>query len=857
MIGKKISHYTISEKLGGGGMGIVYKAEDIRLSRIVALKFLPPELTRDEESKQRFILEAQAASSLQHNNVCNIHDIDETEEGQLFICMDCYEGETLKKKIEKGPLKLDTITDISIQIAQGLLKAHEHKIIHRDIKPANIFITYDGVAKILDFGLAKLYGQTRVTNMGSTLGTVAYMSPEQATGSDVDTRTDIWSLGVVMYEMVTGKLPFNNEYEQAILYGILNEEPEPPTGLRTGVPMELENIIFKALRKDPADRYQHIDEMVVDLRSIKSTKSRSGTNKVQFASKRNSRKALYRIAAIILIALILTAVWIFMQSSYNQSEKRKFIAVLPFKPITDSDENKIFADGIHDDIMIQLSKIGELKVIAKSSVMEYLNSNKSIKEIAGELGVGTVLEGSTRRIKDMIRVNVRLIESATGENLWAESYDRPYNDVFEIQSDLAQKIATSLQVELTKEELISLQAEPTQNLLAWDYFKKGKYFWEVSYNFEGNIKAAEMFSEACLLDSSFALAWAYQSMAYSTAASQSPSFSERANYIEKSEYSLQKALEYGQHLPETHLAEAHYYYHIKINLDAAIQETEISNSMRPNDANTLYFMSILVSNKGNWQRGFELAEQTYRLDPKGSGGPLLGTWSSFGLGRYNDAEKWADILINIDPESGSGYSNKIRAVLQGLGQIERADSILRYAKRFVIRDSYHLVTFEYLICLYKKDFNCALSAIADWNYPIRFYFRAIAYKLLNKKKEAMEYFDSARVVYSDLLTKHPDSKTAKLRLSIAYAGLGDKIKALDEASKIDYSSNSQIEIDYLYLHILLGEKDKALKLLEKYIIEKSELTTFMLKYDPRLDPIREDAKFKKLLKYSEELANSD
>src|SRR3970282_2030439 len=240
MIGKTISHYTVLEKLGGGGMGVVYKAEDIKLSRTVALKFLPPEMTMDEEAKKRFINEARAESSLQHNNVCSIHNIDETEDGQIFICMDCYEGETLKEKIKKGPLKLKNVTDISIQIAQGLLKAHEHKIIHRDIKPANIFITEDETVKILDFGLAKLSGSAKLSKMGSTLGTVAYMSPEQARGDEVDNKTDIWSLGVVMYELLTGQLPFKSEYEQTILYSIFNEEPEPPTGLRTGVPMELE-----------------------------------------------------------------------------------------------------------------------------------------------------------------------------------------------------------------------------------------------------------------------------------------------------------------------------------------------------------------------------------------------------------------------------------------------------------------------------------------------------------------------------------------------------------------------------------------------------------------------------------------
>ncbi|MHA2062345.1 MAG: serine/threonine protein kinase, partial [Candidatus Sifarchaeia archaeon] len=260
MIGKTISHYKIIEQLGAGGMGVVYKAEDTRLKRTVALKFLPPEMTRDPEAKERFIREAQAASSLQHNNICTIHEIDETEDGQIFICMDYYEGESLKDKIKDKRLKTKDAIDITIQIAQGLEKAHEKGIIHRDIKPSNIFITHDDVVKIIDFGLAKLAGKTILTKAGSTMGTIDYMSPEQTRGDEIDHRTDIWSLGVVLYEMITGRVPFKGEYDQAVIYSIMNEEPELITSHHTSVPMELEGIVIKALSKSPDERYQHADE---------------------------------------------------------------------------------------------------------------------------------------------------------------------------------------------------------------------------------------------------------------------------------------------------------------------------------------------------------------------------------------------------------------------------------------------------------------------------------------------------------------------------------------------------------------------------------------------------------------------
>jgi serine/threonine protein kinase len=268
MIGKTISHYKILEKLGEGGMGVVYKAEDLKLKRTVALKFLPPELTSDPEAKERFIQEAQAASALDHPNICTIYEIDETEDGQMFICMAYYEGETLKKKVASGHLSVDSVIDIAIQISQGLGKAHEHGIIHRDIKPGNIMITRDGMVKILDFGLAKLAGQVGLTKTGTTVGTIAYMSPEQSRGEEVDHRTDIWSFGVVLYEMITGQLPFKGEYEQAVIYSILNESPKPVTELLKDIPPGIEQILDKCLSKKLDQRYETVTELSNDFRLI-------------------------------------------------------------------------------------------------------------------------------------------------------------------------------------------------------------------------------------------------------------------------------------------------------------------------------------------------------------------------------------------------------------------------------------------------------------------------------------------------------------------------------------------------------------------------------------------------------------
>jgi serine/threonine protein kinase/Tol biopolymer transport system component len=349
MIGKTISHYKIIETLGAGGMGVVYKAEDTKLHRIVALKFLPPELTRDEEVKKRFIIEAQAASSLQHHNVCTIHDIDETADGQMFIIMDYYEGETLKEKITKGPPKIDEALNFAIQIAEGLQKAHENRIIHRDIKPANIFITNEGIVKILDFGLAKLTGQSIITKIGSTVGTIAYMSPEQARGEEVDQRTDIWSLGVVFYEMLTGKLPFQSDYEQAVIYSIVNEEPKPMQQYIPDAPSELLHILARTLEKDREERYQIVHDMLIDLRRLKKDYSRvlqqphyevpaSGTGVLVPAveNKKHLSKRLRMIVAGLVVLCVISMLYLILKTSpVRLNPNRSWIMLkIPFKEIT-------------------------------------------------------------------------------------------------------------------------------------------------------------------------------------------------------------------------------------------------------------------------------------------------------------------------------------------------------------------------------------------------------------------------------------------------------------------------------------------------------------------------------------------
>ena len=497
MIGKIISHYKILEKIGEGGMGVIYKAQDTKLKRMVALKFLPPELTRDSEAKLRFMQEAQTASALEHNNICNIHEIDETDDGRTFISMAYYEGETLKERIEREPLTVDEAINIAIQIAEGLAKAHSKNIIHRDIKPGNIFITKDGVVKILDFGLAKLKGQGKLTKTGTTIGTVAYMSPEQARGKDVDNRSDIWSLGVVLYEMLTGQLPFKGAYDLVIIYSVLNEEPPLLSNYSKEIPSSLQLIIEKTLDKEVSGRHQMVEDLLVDL---KASKSLTGPVRIPFSRRIRKIKRFTKnpvFYTIVLIAVIIAGIFYF---SYFEKYPIP-IAVIPFLAEGLSEEEQGEILGLWHEVFDDFSRTSRLNNLTKDIVKEYSGTEDDLYLLKDRYKRAYAINTSVEWRNDEYYFSVRLIKLKDFSDDWVHSFN---SSLLGFKQEYVSRIygAMGLPIEPNHEQ--DLEKSPTQSNEAYAYYLRGQADLD---NLEKLDHAMQMFNKALEQDSTFVLAY--------------------------------------------------------------------------------------------------------------------------------------------------------------------------------------------------------------------------------------------------------------------------------------------------------------------------------------------------------------
>lgn len=630
MISQTVSHYRILSELCRGGMGVVYKALDVKLDRHVVLKFLPPDLTRDSQAKERFIIEAKAASSLDHPNVCTIYEINETAEGHLFIAMAYYDGETLKEQVARGRLQVESVLEIAQQIASGLSRAHEAGIVHRDIKPSNLVITKRNEVKIIDFGLAKLAGQQHLTKSGATLGTVAYMSPEQAQGLPVDHRTDIWSLGVVMYEMLTGQLPFQGHYDQAVMYAIVNTDPQPLMQLRPEAPASLAQVVGKALNKNPAERYQHIDELLDELKV-------GGKQSASKALKRSSpsRKPVLKKRGLLFIgATILLAALIYAGIHFLPKSPARFasIAVLPLQNLSGDTEQEYFADGMTEALIANLAKIKSLRVISRTSIMTYKNARKPLPEIAKELNVDAVVEGSVALAEGRVRVTAQLIDAVQDRHLWAENYDRNLRDVLALQSEVVDAIAGELRIQLMPQEQLVTSVQPVDPEAYQHYLKGREYFNNIAFE-----KGVESFQKAILLDPTFAPAYASLATCYIFMRMAGPGGGPLPREVyPRAKAAALKALAIDKNLAEAYTALAAIKYNYDGDWKGPEQDFKRALDLEPNNTITLLMYSSYLRFTRRFDEGMKLMQEAVSIDPL-SPAYSMSFGRAFGLARRYDA----------------------------------------------------------------------------------------------------------------------------------------------------------------------------------------------------------------------------
>jgi eukaryotic-like serine/threonine-protein kinase len=665
LVGQTFGHYKISKRIGAGGMGEVYLATDIKAGRKAALKLLPMRFTGDAERLKRFQQEAHAVVALNHPNILTVYEIGEGHSTH-YIASELIEGETLRQRLMRGRIEVGDAVDVAIQVASALAAAHAAGIIHRDISPGNIMLRPDGYVKVLDFGIAKLAEQEAPatmpkdealllveTNLGSILGTVSYISPEQACGVPVDKRTDIWSLGVVLYEMVTGHAPFTGETPREVMTSILDKEPPPLTSYIRRIPAELRQIIGKALRKDRTERYQSAGEM---LQALKNLRHKLELKAVPSWLRWTRSPAA--LALVLLVAALAVALPFYWQRNLTMTSRpEKSIAVLPFENLSKDEENAFFAGGVQDEILTNLAKVADLKVISRTSVMKYKSGlERNLREIAKALGVSHVVEGSVQRAGGKVRVNAQLVDTRTDKHLWGQTYDRDLADIFAIQSEIAQKIADQLEAKISPREKATITEQPTKDLAAYDLYvratalsDRAAYTLNAQEQAKDDLQVVDLLNQAVARDPAFLLAYCRLAEAHDDV--YLDNVDHTPNRLALARAAIDAAFRLKPDSGEAHLALAVHFYHGYWDYDRARDELAIAVRTLPNNARLFECSGLIDRRQNRWHDSVRNLERAMELDPRNVR-ILAGAAINYWLMRdYAQALAIVDRIIALEPKN--------------------------------------------------------------------------------------------------------------------------------------------------------------------------------------------------------------